>query len=306
MLHGQFFKFSSRRVVKCPFQKEDFGIMSPSIFQAFDPEPSTYSDAEYFSRSFLNSFPDLGDRVRFANKFYQCFLCCQLPHKVRKLVVVGDKDSGKTTWVKVFFGLMQRQKIAVLTKEENFGAQMIQDDTELLWTDEWKKEMISDDLLKTMLQGGYFAQSIKHASPKMQNMQAGVYVTCNNIPDYGAEQVNIERRLYICDTKELEEKSSEAPQWIEDHAIRCLLWLATFINAHIELVEREERFYELPVDISSNAYIKRTVPSKVVESMKNTSLLVPTITPSPEFDNEQLHSCFREDTEQGNKTKTIA
>ena len=252
--------------------------MSPRIFKAFDPEPSIYSDVEYFSRSLLNSFPDLGDRVRFANKFYQCFLCCQLPHKVRKLVVVGDKDSGKTTWVKVFFGLMQRQKIAVLTKEENFGAQIIQDDTELLWIDEWKKEMISDDLLKTMLQGGYFAQSIKHASPKMQNMQAGVYVTCNNIPDYGAEQVNIERRLYIC----------------------LKLWLATFINAHIELVEREERFYELPDDVSSNAYIKRTVPSKVVESMKNTSLLVPTITPSPEFDNEQLHSCFREDTEQGN------
>ena len=274
--------------------------MSPRTFQEFNPEPAMFSDAEYFSTSVLNSFPDLGDRVRFANKFYQCFLCFQLPHKVRKLVVVGDKDSGKTTWVKVFFGLMQKEKIAVLTKEENFGAQMIQDDTELLWIDEWKKEMISDDLLKTMLQGGYFAQSIKHSSPKMQNMQAGVYVTCNNIPDYGAEQVNIERRLYICDTKELEEKSADAPNWIEENAMRCLLWLATLINTHIDLVEREERFYELPVGTSAEAYIKRSVPTDIIESMKNTSLLVPTITPSPEFDNELLHSCFREETEQGN------
>ena len=78
--------------------------------------------------------------------------------------MVGDKDSRKRNGSRSFLDSCKekREKVAVLTKEDNFGARMIQDDTELLWIDEWKNEMISDDLLKvaslhkrlsTLLQG---------------------------------------------------------------------------------------------------------------------------------------------------------
>ena len=278
LLNGRFFKFSSRCLVRCPFKEKDFGLLSPRTFQPFDTKNTSFKDAGYFSESLLNCFPDLVERVRFCNKFYQCFLCWQLPHKAKKLVVVGEKNSGKTTWSKVFFGLIPKQKIAVLSKEDHFGASMINDDTELLWIDEWKKEMLSDDTLKTMMQGGYFTQSVKHQNPKMQNMQAGVYMTCNKIPNYGEEQDNVEQRLYICETKQLERKCPGAPLWIETNAMRCLLWLAVFINKNIPHVEKEERFYERPKDVSAHATIDQNIPKDILKEMKNATLFDPNIT----------------------------
>jgi len=47
---------------------------------------------------------------------------------------------------------------------------MIYDDTQLLYNDEWNSEIMSSDLL----QGGHFPQSVKHCSPQMQTMNAGV------------------------------------------------------------------------------------------------------------------------------------
>lgn len=226
-------------------------------------------------------FPDLTERVRFCNKFFQCFLCWQLPHKIRKLVVVGEKNSGKTSWSKVFFGLMAKEKIAVLSKEEHFGASMIQDDTELLWVDEWKKEMLSEDTLKTMMQGGFFCQSVKHKNPKMQNMQAGVYITCNEVPDYGNEQENVQLRLYICRTKKLKRTCLDAPRWIQENAMQCLLWLALFINQNIEHVEPEERFYERPKDVSANAKVTKNVPDHIVKQIQTGTLFNPQIPAVP-------------------------
>ena len=296
LLNGKFFKFSSRDVVDCPFKDEEFGILSPRTFQEVDTQ-TQFGDARYFSQSLVNSFPDLVERVRFCNKFYQCFLCWQLPHKTTKLVVVGDRNSGKTSWSRVFFGLMPKEKIAILTKEEHFGTSMITDDTELLWIDEWKKEMLSDDTLKTMMQGGYFSQSVKHQTPKMQNMQAGVYLTCNKIPDYGDEQENIEQRLYICRTLELRKKSPEAPLWIERNAMQCLLWIAYFINEHVEHVEEEERFYELPNDVSAKATVAQNIPQEEMDKIKNASLFNPLLTATPRI-NDKVHDVFK--TNKGN------
>ena len=70
--------------------------------------------------------------------------------------------------------------------------------------------MMMVDFLKTVLQGGYFPQAVKYSSPKMQDMNAGVYMICNELPHYGAEQQNIERRLYICETTQLKDKAPEA------------------------------------------------------------------------------------------------
>ena len=247
--------------------------------------------ASYFSSSIINSFPDVGDRARFLNKFYQCFLCQQLPHKVRKLVVVGASDSGKTSWANVFFGIIPRERIAVLTKEQTFGASMIEDDTELLYLDEWNKEMMTEDLLKTVLQGGYFPQAIKHSTPKMQDMNAGVYMTCNKLPDYGEEQQNIERRLYICETTQLRDKAPEAPRWIRENAMRCIVWMANVINSNLNEIEIEESFYELDRNVEGRALVRRSVTQKEMLAMKNSTLLATVITPSPPS-NCEIHPCF--------------
>ena len=219
-----------------------------------------------------NSFPDLCERVNFINKFYQCFLCYQLPHKTRKLVVVGESDSGKSSWANILFGLIPAEKVAVLTKEKVFGSSMISDDTELLFVDEWNTDMMTSDLLKTLLQGGYFPQSVKHSTPKMQTMSAGVFITCNNLPSFGDEDVNVKRRLSVYTTKSLQNKSVEAPKWMRDNAFQCLVWMVNILNSNKHLIDPEERFYELAPYCSAGARLKVRVDQKTTEKMRNVTL----------------------------------
>ena len=50
---------------------------------------------------------------------------------------VGDSDSGKTTWLEPIKAFMEEEKIATCTKEGRFAAHMIEEDTQLLFLDEW-------------------------------------------------------------------------------------------------------------------------------------------------------------------------
>ncbi|XP_066921462.1 uncharacterized protein [Clytia hemisphaerica] len=119
----------------------------------------------------------------------------------------------------------------------------------------------------------------------MQNMQAGVYITCNEVPDYGNEQENVQLRLYICRTKKLKRTCLDAPRW-------SLLWLALFINQNIEHVEPEERFYERPKDVSANAKVTKNVPDHIVKQIQTGTLFNPQIpaVPAPkDGDNADPH-----------------
>ena len=85
---GWFFKLLSRTFVQCPFKQNEFGKISPMGYQNFDR--GTIADGGCFAKSLENSFPDLKKRVRFCNKLYQCLLCHQQPHKIPKLVTIGE------------------------------------------------------------------------------------------------------------------------------------------------------------------------------------------------------------------------
>ena len=104
---GKCVKLSSRCIVKTPLEVSDIGKVSPRIYCDFTLT-RTSGDDGYFSNSILNSFPEVPKRVEFLNKFYQCLLYGQLPHKAEKLVVCGTNNSGKSSWARIFFGLMNR------------------------------------------------------------------------------------------------------------------------------------------------------------------------------------------------------
>ena len=269
---------SSRTFVACPFSPEEFGVISPRAYQSF--VVGTPCDGGYFASAVDNSFPDLDEKVEFLNKFYQCLLCKQLPHKVRKLVVVGARDSGKSSFAKLFFGLIPRDRIAAVTKEDNFGASMINDDTELLYIDEWTKKMLTSDEAKCIFQGGMFPQSVKHQNPRIGEMQAGVFITCNKIPDYGCEQENVLRRLAVFNTKTLSEMSMDAPDWIQANAMKCLVWMINVLNSNKHRISKEERFYELPTHISANARSQKKISGEVLEEIKSFKPDRPIVAPS--------------------------
>ena len=181
--------------IDIPLKEEDKGRISPRCFQRY--KINVNDDGGYFRTSVENSFPDLPTRVRFLNKFYQCLLYGQLPQKTKKLVVCGSSNSGKTSWARVFTGLIPATKIASITKEKTFGLSMLQDDTELIFVDEWGAETMSPDVAKSVLQGGWLVQSVKHSKARSLVNKAGIYLTCNSLPDFGEDQLHTDRRVVV-------------------------------------------------------------------------------------------------------------
>ena len=89
---------------------------------------------------------------------------------------------------------------------------MIPPDTELLFIDEWTKEMASADKIKMLFQGGPFSQSIMYSIPVMQEMNAGVSVTCNHAPKFPRKQKkSVKRRIAKVKCRKLLEEIPEAP-----------------------------------------------------------------------------------------------
>ena len=54
-----------------------------------------------------------------------------MEQKLRKLVVHGPKDSGKSSWLNILTGVIPMERIATITEERQFSAFMITEDTEL-------------------------------------------------------------------------------------------------------------------------------------------------------------------------------
>ena len=119
------------KIIDCPLQDKNTGKKSPRMFTSYDSN-TVSPDTKYFTESLHNSFPEEKKRAQFLNKFYQCLLAFRFPHKLRKLVVVGPKDSGKTTWASVFLGICPLHFVASITKEKQFSAAMINDDTQIV------------------------------------------------------------------------------------------------------------------------------------------------------------------------------
>ena len=152
VLDGQCFSISQRKFIPCPISENEIGVVSPRMFLSYDSTATP--EAKYFQEFIENSFPDDEIKANFLNKFYQCLMAGKMQHKCRKLLVCGPKDSGKTTWVSVFLTVIDRTYIASLIKEKTFSSMMINEDTQLVFLDEWTSDTLQSDTAKTVLQGG--------------------------------------------------------------------------------------------------------------------------------------------------------
>ena len=141
---GTCFKITERAFIHHPIEEKDIGKISPRMYVPYDR--TTPPDPKYFRESVINSFEDPKERVNFHNKFFQCLMCGRMPQKVKKLVVVGPKDSGKTTWASVFLGIIRRKFIASITQENQFSCAMIDEDTQIIFLDEWAERTLQSDM----------------------------------------------------------------------------------------------------------------------------------------------------------------
>ena len=108
----------------------------------------------YFSQSITNSLPEVPKYVEFLNKFYQCLLYGQLPHKAKNLVVCGSNNSGNVLWERTLFGLMNRLKIVSVMKQKTSDLSMVDEDTDLIFIDEWSENTLDISKVKTLILGG--------------------------------------------------------------------------------------------------------------------------------------------------------
>ena len=94
---------------------------------------------------------------------------------------------------------------------------MVDEDTELIFIDEWSENTLDISNVRTLFQVSWMVKSVKHQDAKTFNNKAGICLTCNKLPDFGVEQPNVDRRISVFHATELPEPKSEAPQWIEDN-----------------------------------------------------------------------------------------
>ena len=269
--NGKCLKLSSRAFIKTPLKPDDLGVISPRTYCDYTLSNRS-GDGGYFAHSILNSFPDVPIRVDFLNKFYQCLLFGQLEHKTKKLVVCGDNNSGKSSWAKVFFGLLNRSRIVSVTQEKKFGMAMVNENTELIFIDEWSTKTLDISNVKILFQGGWMTRPVKFKDPEQLHNQAGMYLTCNVLPDFGDEQPNVNRRIAVFHTKEIKDIKTQAPKWIENNPMECLVWVINEINRNVHLIPRQERFYEKAFDEPVTIENKYSFPQEEFERMKQVSL----------------------------------
>ena len=263
---GKCVKLSSRCIVKTPLEASDIGKVSPRIYRDYTLKSG---DGGYLSHSIINSFPEVPKRVEFLNKFYQCLLYGQLPHKAKKLVICGVNNSGKSSWSRIFFVLMNRSKIVSVTKEKTFGLSMVDEDTELIFIDEWSENTLDISNVKTLFQGGWMVKSVKHQDAQTFDNKAGIYLTCNELPNFGVEQPNVDRRISVFHTTELPEPKCEAPQCFEDNPMECLIWMINEINRNIKYVPQQESFYEKPFNEVTKNCKHRNFPPEELEKLRS-------------------------------------
>ena len=236
------FQISARKFIATPLHENKRGLISPRAFQDYNPDK--IPRPKYFTSSILNSFPEDQIRARFLNKLYQLLLSFRLPQKVRRLVTYGAKDSGKTTWLSIFLGIIPRKYIASITKEGKFATSGIKDDTMLVFIEEWTSQHLTSDVAKAVLQGGLMVTAVKSKEQRIVSNKVPFYITTNNLPDFGEEEENVKRRLAIFKTKSLPKTEPGVDQWLENNAMECIAWMAKEINRSRHLIEKNELFYE--------------------------------------------------------------
>ena len=73
---------------------------------------------------------------------------------------------------------------------------------------------------------------VKHQDTKIFDNKAGIYLTCNELPDFGVKQSNVDRRISVFHTTELPEPKCEAPQCIDDNITESFICMINEINGN--------------------------------------------------------------------------
>ena len=132
----------------------------------------------------------------------------------------------------------------VYHKRKEVSAAMINDGTQIVLLDEWSENRLEADLAKTVLQSGYMATAVKHGEARTIINRCPFYITTNQVPKFGADDVNVKRRIVVFETKFLSKTDTKAEDWTCRNAIKCIHWIIPETEEHFSETEPEELWYE--------------------------------------------------------------
>ena len=87
-------------------------------------------------------------------------------------------------------------------------------------------------------------QAIKHGKPRSMENRIPFYITTNELPYFGNDDVNVKRRVRVFTTKSLDSCKTNVDRWIKDNPMDCIVWCAQEIENLLNLVDPDERWYE--------------------------------------------------------------
>ena len=100
------------------------------------------------------------------------------------------------------------------------------------------------DLAKTVLQGGYMVTAVKHGKARTIINPCPFYITTNQVPEFGADDIKVKRRIVVFETKSLPNTDMKAEDWIRRNAMKYILWTISKIEEDYSEIEPEELWYE--------------------------------------------------------------
>ena len=68
--------------------------------------------------------------------------------------------------------------------------------------------------------------AVKHRKPKILDNRSPFYITINEVPYFGNDEENVQRRICAFKTKSPESYLTNVDRWIRDNSMDCNAWIA--------------------------------------------------------------------------------
>ena len=91
---------------------------------------------------------------------------------------------------------------------------MIEQDTQIVFLDEWSENNLQSDMAKVVLQSSYVPKLTKHKDATFVLNNSPYYITTNSLPSFGAEDDNVKRRIKAFETTSLPSTSPNVERWM--------------------------------------------------------------------------------------------
>ena len=159
---GVCFSIAEKEFVTSPISYSEIGKITPRAYVSYTYEPSRVPLPKRFIDNLENSFPGADIGRNFLREYYQLLLHKKFPTKTKKLCVTGETDSGKYTWFSPFMGIIPTDCIAGITRGKQFAGHLKNENTEVVFMDEWIIDSLNAEDTKKVLQGGLLMLPRKH------------------------------------------------------------------------------------------------------------------------------------------------